>query len=88
MANKKRTVVTIETRQRTVVRRARRHATAWCESCRAEVLMLTPDEAAALSQTTTRTVFRRVEAGGLHFNEGADGTLLVCANSLTPDGED
>ncbi len=44
--------------------------------------MLTPDEAAAVSLTTTRSIFRRVEEGNLHFLEGEGGRLLVCVNSL------
>jgi len=78
MASKKRTTVTIQTRQRTVVRRRGGQKVAWCEQCRAEVLMLTPEEAATLARTTARAIFHRVEAGELHFLETEDGALLVC----------
>jgi hypothetical protein len=44
--------------------------------------MLTPDEAAALAQTTAREVYRRVEAGEVHSIETEDGALRVCVNSL------
>jgi len=45
--------------------------------------MVTPEEAAALAQTTTRDIYRRVEAGELHFTERPEGALLLCLNSLT-----
>ena len=52
--------------------------------------MLTPDEAAALAQSTARDIYRRVEAGGLHLIETDDGALRVCVNSLggTTSGRD
>jgi hypothetical protein len=46
--------------------------------------MLAPNEAAAMLQTTARTIFQRVEAGEVHFLETADGALLICCNSLAP----
>ena len=85
MAGKKRTVVTIETGQRTVIRQRGRQTVAWCERCRRQVLMLMPDEAAALAQISVRAVFRRVEAGALHFIETEAGTPFVCLTSLTQD---
>ena len=61
----------------------RRHPTsAWCRPCSAEVLMLTPDEAAALAQGTVRDIYRRADAGELHYIETDDGALRVCVNSL------
>jgi hypothetical protein len=44
--------------------------------------MLTPDEAAALAQSTTRDIYRRVEAGEFHCIESDDGSLRLCVNSL------
>jgi hypothetical protein len=44
--------------------------------------MITPDEAAALTQTTAREIYRRVEAGGSHSIETDDGALRICVNSL------
>lgn len=44
--------------------------------------MLTPEEAAQLAEITTRTIYRRAEAGRVHFTETADGALLICCNSL------
>jgi hypothetical protein len=44
--------------------------------------MLTPEEAAALAQSTAREIYRRVEAGELHSLETDDRALRVCVNSL------
>lgn len=44
--------------------------------------MLSPDEAAALTGVGARTIYRWVEAGLVHFAETAEGSLLICLNSL------
>ena|SRR5580765_141073 len=77
------TIVTIEARERTTIRHGMPPGLAWCERCGAEVLMITPNEAAALAQTDARSIFRGVEAGAIHFIESAEGALLVCSKSLT-----
>jgi hypothetical protein len=82
MAKKTRIEITVERRQRTVVRPRRRPRAAWCGECAGLVHMLTADEAAVLTETTARDVFRLVEAGELHFLEVDGGMLLVCPNSL------
>jgi len=46
------------------------------------VQMLTPDQAATLGNVSSRTIYRRVEAGEMHYMETAEGHLLVCANSI------
>jgi hypothetical protein len=87
MIHRRKTIVlTIEQCQRTTVRRELRLVTGWCEECSSEALLLSPDEAAAVMQTTTRLIFRQVEAGAVHFTESDDGTLRVCLNSLTRHG--
>jgi hypothetical protein len=80
----------METHQLTTVHLTRQPISAWCEPCGAEVLTVTPDEAAALAQSTTRDIYRRVETGELHSIETDDGALRVCVNSLggTTSGSD
>ena len=60
---RKRTEITIEVDE---VIYAARHSNqlsrAWCRSCGREALMVTPEQAAAISQVTVRTVNQRVEA--------------------------
>jgi len=79
---KEKIVITVETFRRTVVRFPRKEIFAFCEQCRDEVLMLAPDEAGRFRQTSAREIFRRVEAGELHFLETNEGSLLVCRESL------
>ena len=57
-------------------------AAEWCEDCGQKVQMLTPDQAATLARVSSRTIYRRVEAGEMHYLETAEGHLLVCANSI------
>ena len=82
MRIRRKTAVMFETHQVTTVHLARQPVRAWCGLCRAEVLMLTPDEAAALAQSTARDIYRRVEARELHSIETDAGALRVCLNSL------
>jgi len=44
--------------------------------------MVTPERAARLCGTAPRAIYRRIEAGDLHFAEAANGFLLVCSDSL------
>jgi len=44
--------------------------------------MVTPESAARLTCATVRAIYRRIEAGDLHFAETAGGLLLVCSDSL------
>jgi hypothetical protein len=57
-------------------------AQGWCEACGERVRLLTADEAARLRGVTPREIYRRVEAGQLHFFEAHDGLLLICFKSL------
>lgn len=44
--------------------------------------MITPDEAAALCEVSTRTIYRWLESGTIHFSETASEGLLICLSSL------
>jgi len=79
---KKTTIVTVEARERTTIRRGARQMIAWCDQCGAEVSMVTPNEAAALAGTEARAIFRALESGEVHFIETGEGALLICAQSL------
>src|SRR5437660_12873725 len=83
MRRKKKTIiVTFESRERMTIRRGQGRVMAWCDQCSVEVLMVTPNEAAAMARTDARAIFRGVEAGEIHFIEGEAGTLLICSKSL------
>lgn len=46
--------------------------------------MLRVEDASTLAGTTTRTIYRWIEAGKLHFAESDKGLVLICAQSLAP----
>ena len=79
---RKTTIVTIEARERTTIHREMRRLLAWCDRCGEEVWMVTASEAALISMTDLRTIFRGVEAGAVHFIECERNILLVCSKSL------
>ncbi len=63
-------------------RKARASVLAWCEGCGGQVLMITPEEAAWRTGLSVRAMYRRVEAGEIHFLEKPAGALFVCLASL------
>jgi hypothetical protein len=79
---KRRTEITIETRHVLLVSNRKLTATGWCEQCGSRVRLMTAEMAAQRAGVSTRTSYRRAEAGQLHFTETQAGLLLVCANSL------
>jgi hypothetical protein len=79
---KKRIEITVEKRRLIVLRRARASGLDWCADCGEQVAMLTPDQAATIANVSSRTIYRRVEAGEMHYTETAEGFLLVCPNSI------
>jgi hypothetical protein len=80
---RKRTVTTVEIVERVVVSTA--HTDIHRPSCPvcAGTAMVTPEEAATFARVTVRSIYARVEAGGVHFLETPDGRLVLCADSLS-----
>ncbi|HEY7544820.1 MAG TPA: hypothetical protein VID27_08050 [Blastocatellia bacterium] len=81
MRAKTKTEITIEKRERVTIR-LRGQRIIWCDGCAAQANMILPEEAAHLAQTTARAIFRRVEAGEVHFLEAEGGVLFICIASL------
>ena len=71
-------IVVVSARVATDARAAR----GWCAACGTEVLLFTPEAAAAAAGLTPRAVYRLIEARQLHFNETDTGQLFVCLASL------
>lgn len=78
----KRREITVETERLLIIRRRYRAVEAWCDGCRDMVVLIRPDQAAAVLGCSLRAIFRHVEAGALHFTEQSDGMLLICLSSL------
>jgi len=84
MKRRRRTEITVETNL-LVIRRGTHRAPVCCAVCPLPVPLVTPEEAAVLAGTSTRTIYRWVESEQLHYvetPEGPLGKLLVCPNSL------
>jgi len=81
MSGKRRTIITVESQRLTVVR-SRRPIEMWCKECDKDLLMLTPEAAAAFAGVSQRAIYRCVESGELHFIDTSDGTLLICSGSF------
>jgi hypothetical protein len=82
MAERKRTIISVERNYLTVVRPPEASIDLWCDECSATVPMVTPEHAASLCGQAPRAIYRRVENGELHFTEVDAGGLLLCVNSL------
>jgi excisionase family DNA binding protein len=83
---RKRVEISVETERILFVSRRRLTAITWCKGCGRRSEMITVDEAACSSRVSSRTIYRWVEAGKVHFIETGDGRLLVCHDSLPPAG--
>lgn len=79
---KRRTEILLEVTQLLVIKRGGRTGLVWCESCARDVPMISTERAAIIARQNTRTIYRWVEAGRLHFTEKPSGQLLICLNSL------
>lgn len=79
---RRRTEITIETSRRVVVRQFQAAVRVWCGDCTAEVMMVSANEAAALAGVSSRTIYRWIEDGEIHFVEDSGGLIRVCANSI------
>src|SRR5262249_39404588 len=77
---KKRTEITVKTHRLVVLSKDNVLLRAACKVCGKEVEMVTPEEAAAIVQVSSRTIYRIIEAGELHFKEMP--TLFICRDSL------
>jgi hypothetical protein len=53
----------------------------WCATCGRYVEMMSLDDAARLAHVNSRTMFHWAESGAVHWDETAEGLLLICPNS-------
>lgn len=78
----RRAEITVEFNQVVVIKKPEGLVVQWCPVCEERVNMITTEAAAILSNVDTRTIYRRIDAGAVHFAETSDGLALVCLNSL------
>ena len=83
MKNAKRILITTTSREVFIVRRNGKEVIhGFCPDCGQEVQMLTLDQSIHACGQSAREIVRRVENGDVHFQETADGLLLLCKKSL------
>lgn len=82
MTSRTRTTITIHTRQRIVVRPLHETVITWCERCAEDVLMVMPEKAADILETTQQVLGELLEKDSVHAIETASGSSLICCNSL------
>ena len=72
----------VQTRQVVIINRPFVSPQQRCDRCTEPSGMITPDEAAALCEVSTRTVYRWLETGAIHFSETVGEGLVICLSSL------
>lgn len=82
MGKKRRTEIVIETERLLLLRESNRSLFFWCDECRVQVRMVTPEEAASAAGVSMRVIYRRVEAAELHFIETPEWPVLICLDSV------
>lgn len=75
------TRMTFETDSLLVIR-GRKSLRAWCTQCRAETEMIPLNDAGVVSNLPAAEVQAWMESPDLHRTKTADGTALICLNSM------
>jgi hypothetical protein len=82
VAGKKTTRITIESEQVSITRWSGSSPRSWCQSCGAEVDMLSLEHASAMAQVLPHRILADSEAKRLHTTEAPDGSMQICLPSL------
>ena len=82
MIKKRKTEITVDTREVWLVRSWWRREPARCAECPDRPEMLTPEEAAHVAGLTSRVIYRLVETGQIHSTETEAGSLFICLAPL------
>jgi hypothetical protein len=77
----KQTTITIETRSLLILQSRNSHR-AWCQQCAAEGEMIAVDNTELSSNLGERALEQWLNSGQLHRANAADGSSLICLNSL------
>ena len=78
----RRTEVTVETDEILIIRSSQEIAVAPCPECAGTTVMISPEQAAMVTCTNVRAIYRFLEAGRVHYVEVPGGALLVCPDSI------
>ena len=83
LPKRRRTEITIQTRETVVLHHADPSTRAWCPVCRTTRNFVLPEEAARLAGVSVRTIFHRIEEDRVHYFETREGLVRVCAESIS-----
>lgn len=73
----------IEIHELLIIRPARGSLPALCEECSArDSILLSPEQAATVTNIPERLIYQWVEARAIHYREMPDGKLTVCIKTL------
>ena len=82
MQKRIRTECSVEIDDVFVVERLGRSTEGWCAGCGRTQTHVTPEDAAMLTGTGTRAVYRLIEANEIHWSDGPGNLLLICVDSM------
>ena len=77
----KQTKITIET-DSLLILRGRNSRRAWCPRCAAEAEMIALERRGVISNLEQPALEEWLNSGELHRSQAADGSTLICLNSL------
>jgi len=75
---KRRTEMIVETTRVLTIRKYPEPTLAWCASCSAHAVMVTPEEAAAVAHVSLRSLSRLEGSGELYCADRPHGRHLIC----------
>ena len=82
MTAKKTTRITIESERVSITRWSGSLPRSWCQSCGAEVEMLSLEQASGLARVLPHRILADSELKGVHATEASDGSMQICLPSL------
>jgi hypothetical protein len=78
----RRVEITVEREVFSVAYQPGANVVGWCERCGRDVLLLSPETAAAQRGVTPREIYRWLDQKEIHFQEFQGGSVIICAESL------
>ena len=80
MEIKQKIEMSVATKRRFIIRRARSNEEIFCRECGGATL--TAEQCAAFFGTNQRVIFQIIETGATHFAETETGAVMICLSSL------
>lgn len=81
MTNKRRTEITIETHEITVIKTNGKSRLVFCEHCQKSVAAFAPEQVALFFRLSLAEVCLRVQTEQIHLTRRESGAALICGNS-------